>query len=143
MPISAEPADAPVTRTAGLAARDAGFSLLEVLVAVALMASALSVAGVAIGPLIDRRERAAETRLVETFVRDARFEALAGRRVIDLSAHAGAFIAVADAQSFSVDTAVRVYPNGQCEAGAIRVRTEKRVLDFSMEEQTCRIIPRG
>ena len=108
--------------------------------ALGLIASAMSIAGVAAVPLIDRRDRAAQIRTVETFVRDARYAALNERRAIALSAHLPVFLNKVEVDLFKVEADLKVYANGRCTTGPMRVTTTNRVLDFRMEEETCAII---
>jgi prepilin-type N-terminal cleavage/methylation domain-containing protein len=114
-----------------------GFSLLEVLVAMALAASALSIAGIAVAPLIERSERSGETRLVEALVRDARMTAMVDRRTLSLSDHAAFFFASIGADPFLIEAELTIYPNGRCSAGTLRAITTKRVRDFELEDDKC------
>ncbi len=115
---------------------EAGFSLLEILVAVALLGIAMSTAFVNINGMIKRSELKAFKDSVTLLVQDARYASISQQRDISLVEHVESFFS-SDVPTFYLDSDVVVRRSGVCSEGKIVANQKDHRLVYSIINLGC------
>lgn len=118
---------------------EAGFSLIEILVALAVLSLAVGVATSATPGQIGRSERAATLKLARLVVQDARHQANLSGRSVELEAHAADFAAASGLTGFAVITDVSVSPGGLCRGGPMMVTHNTIEVRAELADMTCEV----
>jgi len=121
------------------AGRARGFTLLELIVALAIMASVLTVAGVNGVRMLERYQEQIKLREIRSEIALTRYRALAERRRLIVGAGAGAFALPAGWQ-VTAEPPIVYMPSGVCLGGALTIIAPSgRSETWGLEPPQCRI----
>lgn len=119
--------------------QEAGLSLIEILVSLAVLSLAIGVVTAATPGQIDSTERAATLKLARLVVQDARHEANLSGESVHLEAHAVDFAAASGLTDFSLISDVSVSPGALCRGGAMTVTNKKVEVRAELADLTCEV----
>lgn len=120
-----------------------GFSLLEILVALALIGLAISTAMVNVNGMIRRSEAKAFQENIVLLVRDARYAAISKQKKVSIADHASVFYRTLKTNvaeyPIVVQSNVVVQKSGMCTSGQLVAEQNGKRLSFNVAPFNCQM----
>ena len=113
----------------------AGFSLLEVLIALGILSLAVGVVGIAAVPMIERRQAQADRQNVQQVYRETRYAAMLENRTL-------AFSDIAAREwpaSERIASDIVVHASGICSGSAAELELNGRIVLMSITAPSCEV----
>ena len=120
-------------------ARDAGLSLIEVLVALSILSITMIFTGIVAGSFMERERTRDQITSVRALLEAARYEAISTQSVVDF----GNFVLEREdsnaASGVTIESNLRVFPTGVCSEGTVTLTTADRMIPFSIRRLDCKM----
>ena len=122
--------------------RDLGFSLLEVLVSIAILSLATTIVATNVGRMVERERLEADQFLVSKVLATARTEAYASRRTVPIESQRAAMLAGGETEleKLQFSDALVVEATGFCSRGTGMLRRKSETYEFEVQGASCKVV---